>query len=82
MAATASAYAACAATRFRRFLHPDDPRNDVERLLRGLLGYPGAPRFQQLAALLNSLIHDRPLAVAAPDGLAPDPDLAAEYDSV
>lgn len=77
-----AAYAACAATRFRRFLHPHDSRNDVERLLRGLLGYLGAPRFQQLAALLNSLIHDRPLAVAAPDGLALDPDLAAEYDSV
>ena len=75
-------YAACAATRFRRFLHPHDPRNDVERLLRGILGCLGAPRFQQLAALLNSLIHDRPLAVAAPDGLALDPDLAAEYDSV
>jgi phosphoglycolate phosphatase-like HAD superfamily hydrolase len=75
-------YAACAATRFRRFLHPHDPGRDVECLLRGLLEYAGAPRFQQLAALLNSLIHDRPLAVEAPEGLHLDSDLAAEYDSV
>jgi len=75
-------YAACAATRFRRFLHPHDPRGDLERLLRGLLQHTGAPRFQQLAALLNSLIHDRPVVVEAPHGLEVDPNLAAEYDCV
>jgi phosphoglycolate phosphatase-like HAD superfamily hydrolase len=75
-------YEACAATRFRQFLHPHEPGRDVERLLRGLLQYPGAPRFQQIVALLNSLIHDRPLAVEAPDGLALDPDLSAEYASL
>jgi phosphoglycolate phosphatase-like HAD superfamily hydrolase len=77
-----SVYAACAATGFRRFLHPHDPGRDVERLLRGLLQHAGAPRFQQLAALLNSLIHDRPVAVEAPEGLHLESDLAAEYDSV
>jgi phosphoglycolate phosphatase-like HAD superfamily hydrolase len=75
-------YEACAATRFRQFLHPHEPGRDVERVLCGLLQYPGAPRFQQIAALLNSLIHDRPLAVEAPDGLALDPDLSAEYASL
>src|SRR5512137_2657860 len=74
-----AAYVACAETRFRRFLHPHDPGRDVERLLRGLLQYPGAPRFQQLAALLNSLIHNQPVAVEVPVGLGLDPDLAAEY---
>ena len=77
-----AAYAACAASRFRRFLHPHDPGRDLECLLRGLLQYPGAPRFQQLAALLNSLIHGRPVAVEVPEGLDLDPDLAAEYDTV
>lgn len=77
-----AAYAAFAATRFRQFLHPHDPGRDVERLLRGLSQYPGAPRFQQLAALANSLIHDRPLVVDAPNGLALGPDLATEYDGL
>jgi len=77
-----AAYVACATTGFRRFLHARDPGRDVERLLRGLLRYPGAPRFQQLAALVNSLIHNQPVAVQVPVGLGLDPDLAAEYDSV
>ncbi len=77
-----AAYVACAATGFRRFLHPRDPGLDVERLLCGLLHYPGAPRFQQLAALVNSVIHDRPVAVEVPAGLLVEPELAAEYESV
>ena len=77
-----AAYVACAATGFRRFLQPLDPGRDVERLLRGVLPYPGAPRFQQLAALMNSLIHDRPVVVEAPAGLGIEPALAAEYEGV
>jgi len=77
-----AAYVACAATGFRRFLHPGDPAGDVERLLHGVLRYPGAPRFQQLAALVNSLVHDRPIAVEAPAGLEIPPELAAEYQRV
>jgi len=77
-----AAYVACATTGFRRFLDPRDPGRDVERLLRGLLQYPGAPRLQQLAALVNSLIHNQPVAVEAPVGLGLDPDLAAQYEGV
>jgi phosphoglycolate phosphatase-like HAD superfamily hydrolase len=77
-----AAYAACAATGFRQFLHPADSGLDVERLLRGLLAYSGAPRFQQLAALLNSLLHDRPVAVEVPAGLGVEPALSAEYPRV
>jgi len=75
-------YLACATSGFRRFLHPRDPSQDVERLLRGLLQYAGAPRVQQLAALVNSLIHDRPVAVETPAGLGLEPELAAEYENV
>lgn len=74
-----AAYAACAATELRCFLHPDDPGGDVERLLRALLRYPGAPRFQQLAACVNSLVHDRPVAVDAPGGLGLTARLAEGY---
>ncbi|OGB94535.1 MAG: hypothetical protein A2Z31_05200 [candidate division NC10 bacterium RBG_16_65_8] len=77
-----AAYVACATSGFRRFLHPRDPSRDVERLLHGLLQYPGAPRFQQLAALVNSLIHDRPVAVETPAGLGLEPELTAEYENV
>ena len=77
-----AAYVACATTAFRRFLHPEDAGRDLERLLRALLPYPGAPRFQQLAALLNGLIHDRPVVVEAPAGLGLEPELAAEYERV
>jgi phosphoglycolate phosphatase-like HAD superfamily hydrolase len=77
-----AAYVACAATDFRRFLHPGDPGCDVERLLRAMRRYPGAPRFQQLTALVNSLVHDRPVAVEAPAGLEVLPELAAEYARV
>lgn len=77
-----AAYVACAATEFRRFLHPRDPDRDVERLLRGVLPYPGAPRYQQLAALVNSVINDRPIIVEAPAALGVAPALAAEYDAL
>lgn len=77
-----AAYVACWRTGFRRFLHPEDPGRDVERLLAGILPYPGAPRFQQLTALLNALIHDRPVIVEAPAGLGLEPALAAEYETV
>jgi phosphoglycolate phosphatase-like HAD superfamily hydrolase len=77
-----AAYVACATTEFRRVLHPDDPGRDVERLLRALLRYPGAPRFQQLAACVNSLVHDRPVAVEAPGELCVTPELAAAYEEV
>jgi phosphoglycolate phosphatase-like HAD superfamily hydrolase len=77
-----AAYVACAATGFRRFLHPGDPGRDVERLLHGLRRYPGAPRFQQLGALVNSLAHDRPVAVEAPAGLEVPAEVAGEYQRV
>jgi phosphoglycolate phosphatase-like HAD superfamily hydrolase len=77
-----AAYLACARTGYRRFLRPEAPGQDVARLLKALLPYPGAPRFQQLAALLNGLIHDRPVIVDAPAGLQLEPALAAEYETV
>jgi phosphoglycolate phosphatase-like HAD superfamily hydrolase len=77
-----AAYVACATTGFRRFLDFSNPDQDVERLLRGVLPYAGAPRLQQLAALVNSLIHDQPVAVDGPEGLGLEPALACEYESV
>jgi hypothetical protein len=77
-----AAYAACATTAFRCFLRCGDPGRDVERLLRALLRYPGAPRFQQLAAGVKFFRVAEPddllrLAALTPGGL---PDLAEPWD--
>lgn len=77
-----SGYAACAEGPYRRFLHPDDPGLDVERVLQALLDYPGAPRFQQLSAMANALIHGRPEAVEDPSDLDVPPDVLAAYPAL
>lgn len=74
-------YVACDRTAFRRFLHPADPAPDIRRLLAALLRYPGAPRFEQLSAMVNSLVHGRAEA-AGPDALGLEPALAAEYPAL
>lgn len=77
-----AAYAACAATGFRRFLRPADPDDDVRRALSGLLRYPGAPRFEQLAAMVRSFVEGRPEAFRSPSELDVGPDLEREYEAV
>ncbi len=44
------------------YLHPTEPEADVRRMLSAYINYPGAPRFQQLSATVNSLVNDRPEA--------------------
>lgn len=77
-----AAYAACAATGYRRFLRPGDPDEDVRRALSGLLRYPGAPRFEQLAAMVRAFIDGRPEAFRAPAELRVGPELEREYEAV
>ena len=40
------------------YLHPASLEIDIARMVAAYLEYPGAPRFQQLSALTNSLIHN------------------------
>lgn len=75
-------YVACQECGFRRYLHPEAPEQDVARMLRAYLCYPGAPRFQQLAALVNCLVNDCPQAVADAAGLKVEATLQAEYEGV
>ena len=49
---------------FRRFLRPEDPGRDVERLLGALLPFPGAPRFQQPARFGDATLSEEALAAA------------------
>ena len=45
------------------YLHEDDIRTDIDLMLTAYVKYPGAPRFQQLSALANSLIHHIPSSI-------------------
>ncbi len=77
-----AAYLACYACGFRKYLHPENPEKDTERMLRAYLRYPGAPRFKQLAAIVNCLVNDIPEAVADATSLGISKELQAEYTEV
>ncbi|MBT3273759.1 MAG: HAD family hydrolase [Spirochaetales bacterium] len=77
-----SVWAACLSHGFKTFLHPDDPGSDVEKMLKAYAGYPGAPRFEQLSAVINALVNDRYEAVADPADLGLDRELSACYEPI
>ncbi|MGC9065553.1 MAG: HAD family hydrolase [Candidatus Ratteibacteria bacterium] len=77
-----SAFVACYDTGFRKFLHPDHPELDMSKMLKGLVNYPGAPRFQQLSAIVSSIVRDIPEAVADPYHLGIDGSLVNEYQKL
>ncbi len=77
-----SAFVACHDTGFRKFLHPDHPELDISKMLKGLVNYPGAPRFQQLSAIVSSIVRDIPEAVADPHELCIDESLVNEYQKL
>jgi len=59
-----SAWIACREQGLAEFLHPGRLPLDAGRMLSAYIRYPGAPRFQQLAAIVNALVNRR---CAAPD---------------
>lgn len=76
-----SAYAACHATGFRQFLDLDDAPADLHRIMRTHIPNAGAPRFHQLAAIVNTIATGRREAL---DLQATDLDdaLLQEYPTV
>ena len=60
-----STWVACHANGMRAFLHPGRLRSDISQMTRAYIRYPGAPRFQQLAAIVNALINRQYKAIAA-----------------
>lgn len=50
-----------------RYLHRENPALDVAKMLAAYIQYPGAPRFQQLSAMANSLISGNTSAVEEQD---------------
>jgi len=64
------------------YLHPEDIKTDIDRMLAAYILYPGAPRFQQLSALSNSLINQEADSVDEADlSVFPD-DAAAVYPNI
>ena len=76
-----SAYAACYGTAFRRFLDLGDLEGDFARIMETHLWNGGAPRFEQLAAIVNTLVNRCSDAVK-PEELGVDEKLVAEYEMV
>jgi len=74
-----SAFVACWDTCFKQFLHPENPEMDLEKMMKGLLRYPGAPRFQQLSAIISCIVRDIPEAVNTPCELGIDLYLQQQY---
>jgi phosphoglycolate phosphatase-like HAD superfamily hydrolase len=77
-----ASWVACYESGFREFLHPDVLDEDVDRLLRAYLNYPGAPRFQQFTAFMNSLINDDPTSVDDLTELHIHQELQQRYEDV
>lgn len=77
-----AAWVACYESGFRQYLHPDGLGKDIDRLLRAYLKYPGAPRFQQFTAFVNSLINDNPIAIDDPTELNISQELLLHYEDI
>lgn len=74
-----SSFVSCWETDFKRFLHPDNLEIDIEKMIQGFLKYPGAPRFQQLSAIVSCIVRGKPEAVKDPSELGIDISLQKEY---
>jgi hypothetical protein len=52
-----ASWVSCYENKFREFLQSDNIKSDVFHMSRAYMHYPGAPRFQQLAAIVNALVN-------------------------
>ncbi len=64
------------------FIHTDKVEIDVKRMLDAYIQYPGAPRFQQLNALINSLIYNKPIAFQEEELSSLPAELQKKYPEV
>jgi len=77
-----SSWMACYETGFRVYLNPGDLSHDVDQMIAAYVQYPGSPRFQQLSAIVNSLVNGRPESVETPADLDIGKPLQMEYPKV
>jgi len=73
-------FVACWDTEFKKFLHPDNFEMDIDRMIPGLVKYPGAPRFQQLSAIISCIVRNKPEPVKNPCELGLEEPLQRKYN--
>lgn len=69
-----SSWNACRRTGLKAFAPAGDAAR-TERMIQAYIRYPGAPRFEQFSAIVNALVHHRPVSVPAFEGFG----LGEEY---
>ena len=74
-----AAWVACFECGYAEYLHPDELEVDVERMLAAYQRYPGAPRFEQLSAVVNGLLNATYEAVDDPAALGVSAELQRRY---
>jgi len=77
-----SSWVACRENGFEGFLRPGRLKADVWQMRRAYMRYPGAPRFQQLAAIVNALVNRRYDAPDAFEGFGLDESYRPCYERV
>jgi len=77
-----AAYTACREGGLADLVSPENLERDLDRMARAYMNYMGSPRFQQLAALVNALLTDRPWAVDGPAHLGLDETHRRAYETV
>lgn len=77
-----STWVACRENGFEKFLRPRQLRSDVYQMTRAYIRYPGSPRFQQLAAIVNALVNRRYEAPASFEGFGLDERYRSLYEGV
>jgi len=73
---------ACQENGFEGFLRPGRLKADVWQMRRAYMRYPGAPRFQQLAAIVNALVNRRYDAPESFEGFGLDERFRQCYERV
>jgi phosphoglycolate phosphatase-like HAD superfamily hydrolase len=77
-----STWVACRKCGFEQFIHPLDISGDVDLMLSAYIRYPGSPRFEQLSAIINSLINHKTNSVNTPSKLNINQGLRDKYKQV
>ena len=78
-----ASWVACAECGLEGVVHGgDDLAGEVDRIVTAYLRYPGAPRFQQLAAIVNSLVNNEPTAFDDVAVLGAGEEVAESYGKV
>lgn len=77
-----SSWIACREEGLKEFTRPEALEDDVNEMVSAYIRYPGSPRFEQLSAIVNSLVNRKYDSVSDPADLGISPALTARYDAI